>query len=450
MENLGWWWQRLAEAFTTMRIAIVGAGWAGCAAAYAASSLGMQTVVFEAAPIPGGRARKHLSKALNLTIDNGQHLLIGAYEQTLTLIQNLGLAPEHAFYRFPLDLQSADGSFRLRARPYPAPLHLASALFSAIGLSWSERWSLIRLHTYLRRLQWKTPAGWHVEQLLTHTKQPLSLIEKMWLPLCVGALNTPIDQACAQLFSHVLRDSLGGPTSHSDMLIPRVNMTDLWATKALSKADLRVGHTVRELALTNDQHVLVDGIEFDHIILATNAPSAHRLLQNLAHTKAQDSFLNTIKQLRYNPIATLYLEPESAWNAPFPLLMLAEKMSGLEAGQWVFNHGAIANSQLKHTIAVTISCAQRLIGIDKATVTAAIIEQINSQSRWPLPAIIRSELIIEKRATFSAEPRLHRPSHLTPWPRIHLAGDWTNSPYPAVLEAAVQSGLHAVEKIKAH
>lgn len=433
-----------------MRLAIIGAGWAGCAAAYAATSQGINTVVFESAPVAGGRARKHLSKALNLTIDNGQHLLIGAYEKTLGLMQDLGINLEHAFYRFPLDLQSADGSFRLRARSYPAPLHLASALFSAVGLNWSERWALIRLHSYLRYQQWQVPDGWHVEQLLTHTRQPLSLVEKMWLPLCIGALNTPIHQACAQLFSHVLRDSLGGPAAHSDMLIPRVNMTDLWATKALSKADLRLGHTVRELTLTASQHVLVDGIEFDHLILATNAPSAHRLLQKLANTTEQHSFLLPIKQLRYNPIATLYLEPVSAWSTPFPLLMLAEQASSLEVGQWVFNHAAISNSQLKHTIAVTISCAQNLIGVDKKTIIDTIIKQINAQSRWPLPSITHSELIIEKRATFAALPKLRRPTHQTPWSCIHLAGDWIKSPYPAVLEAAVQSGLEAVEKIKAH
>src|SRR3954468_24260827 len=106
------------------RVAVVGAGYAGLAAAVALTRAGAAVSVFETNRTPGGRARR--VEYRGTLLDNGQHLLLGAYRETLALIRGAG-APERALLRLPLPLVFP-GRFRLRAPRLPAPLHLAAAL----------------------------------------------------------------------------------------------------------------------------------------------------------------------------------------------------------------------------------------------------------------------------------------------------------------------------------
>lgn len=426
------------------KIAVIGAGWAGAAAAWQLHKNGKQVTVFESAHTVGGRARQHSSTLLGQTVDNGQHILLGAYCETLALMQEMGIDTNKVFYRFDLDIHSLDDSFRFKTAPLPAPLHLLGPLLKTKGIGLSDRLKLISLQSYLVRRRWQVPSLMTVSQLLKQTKQPLILIQKLWTPLCIAALNTPIDTACAQLFAQVLKDSLGAKRQDTQMLIALRNMSDLWATRALQHADLRLGHSVRQLEKAgNSQGYKVNGEVFDGVVIATNSPSAARLTRSLVSTPPQQDFLKKMQQFQFNAIATLYLQPEKAWKNPYPMQMLNEHIESLGAGQWVFNHAAIPNSELKNIISISISDANWLQNHSKADITAAIIKQIKAQTQIPLPKIIATELISEKRATFVAIPGLNRPTVDTPWADIKLAGDWVQSEYPAVLEGAVRSGLAA-------
>lgn len=433
------------------KIAIIGAGWAGAAAAWQVHKNGHQAIVFEASHTIGGRARKHNSTALGQVVDNGQHILLGAYSSTLQLMQELGIDCAQAFYRFDLDIHSADERFRFKIAPLPAPFHLLGSLFTAQGLRVTERLQLARLALYLRARGWQVPANMSVNALLQHTKQPPVLIQKLWIPLCIAALNTPIDTACAQLFANVLRDSLGASRQDTQMLIPLRNMSDLWAQSALRYADLRLGQSVRSITPTavntyriNESNELVDAV-----IIATNTPSAARLLAPLTQDTdtAQQQLLSALQAFEFNPIATLYLQPESAWQNPYPMQMLDEDPHGLAAGQWVFNHAAMVGSELKNMISITISYANRLQAHPKEEIIEALIKQVQAQAKMPLPAIKACELITEKRATFIAKTALQRPACHTPWAGIKLAGDWVQNDYPAVLEGAVRSGITAANAL---
>lgn len=432
-----------------MNIAIIGAGWAGCAAAWQAHKLGYRATVFEAAPFIGGRARKHSSQALGQIADNGQHILLGAYQSTLALMRELDLEPKQHFHRFDLDISSMKADFCFRTAALPAPWHLLGAPFRSRGVKFSEFLQLQQLQRYLKKQRWQVQPGTTVAELLQQTGQSTRLTQKLWHPLCVAALNTPIEQACAQLFAHVLRDSLGADRSATQMLIPLRNMSDLWPQRALQHARVRTRHPIRAVQRQGQQYLL-DGQPFDGVIIATNAPSAYRLLQSLDAEKQKLDFVNQITSLDYNPIATLYLKPEKPWENPHVMRMLDEDLHGLAAGQWVFNHGALNNSELYPLIAVTISYANRLQGHDKTEIARAIIAQINHQSPWPLPTITAFELITEKRATFIAKPHLSRPHPQTPWPNVLLAGDWVHNDYPAVLEGAVRSGIMAAKALQPH
>src|SRR5690606_18689469 len=125
-------------------VAVIGAGWAGLAAALSLAEAGVPVTLFDAAPGAGGRAR---SSALDtpfgrIELDNGQHLIVGAYRETLALIESVGATP--LLRRSALELQSPSG-FAMRAAPLPAPLHLGWALVRASGLGARERLALLGL-----------------------------------------------------------------------------------------------------------------------------------------------------------------------------------------------------------------------------------------------------------------------------------------------------------------
>ena len=143
-----------------MNVAVIGAGWAGLAAAVALKQSGAQVTVFEASGTPGGRARGVTDLQLG-TIDNGQHLMLGAYTETLALIKQLSpnCSEHELLLRVPLTLESADGSFRLCAPRLIAPLHLVWGLIFARGLTLSERASALRMAAAIRIKGWQAPAN---------------------------------------------------------------------------------------------------------------------------------------------------------------------------------------------------------------------------------------------------------------------------------------------------
>ncbi|WP_460874900.1 hydroxysqualene dehydroxylase HpnE [Paralcaligenes ginsengisoli] len=436
-----------------MKIAVIGAGWAGLSAALGLQRQGHHAVVFEAARIPGGRARSLHSPRLNATIDNGQHILLGAYTETLALMRELDLPIESRLLRLGLNLQAADGSFRLRAPVLPAPWHLLAGMVGMRGLSLPGRFRLVALIHRLKKQRWQLPDSLTVEQWLTQGHQSIHAMRCFWTPLCLAALNTPIDQASAQLLANVLRDSLGARRADSDMLLPRVDLSELWPAQAARQLDIRYGHAIRHLN-TCSTHIAVDNDPFDAVVVATSAHSAARLLRQGTPTPAGNEYLARLAAFRYTSIATISLKLEHAWNLPCPMLMLYDYPDKRQFGQWLFDRSRIAarGSALQDaSLSIVISNAGALGSHTRDEIVTGALQQIREQTRRfkPMPKVLGHELIVEKRATFAAVPNLKRPGNATPWPRVWAAGDWTDTGYPAVLEGAVRSGKRAAELIAA-
>ncbi|MGB6105741.1 MAG: hydroxysqualene dehydroxylase HpnE, partial [Pusillimonas sp.] len=453
-----------------MKIAIVGGGWAGLAAAMLLRRQGHIVAVFEAARSLGGRARRAHSRSLDQMMDNGQHILLGAYTETQAVMQDLGLDTGRLFHRGPLALESADGSFRLRATPLPAPFHLLGGILAARGLTLKERLGLITLTRALQAGGWKPAAGLSVAQWLEQGGQSQQAIRRFWQPLCLAALNTPIEDACALLFAHVLRDSLGGPKTATDILIPRVDLSQLWPDEAgrqlggndFQGGGLHLGHTVRRLGCSASG-VTVGDTPFDALIVAGNAPSTLRLLEQLPEADGSQRYLDMLSGLDFLPIATVTLQLERSWGLPRPMMLLWDDPGKLQFGQWLFDRGAFApapaqgrlaaggapdadEAQLLHIVVSNATAMQQHAQDD---VVRAITAQVRTQARrfGSMPRVTGHDVIVEKRATFAARPGLARPTVATPWPRVWVAGDWTDTGYPGVLEGAVRSGREAARSL---
>jgi squalene-associated FAD-dependent desaturase len=416
------------------RVAVVGAGWAGLAAAVTLAERGIPVSVFEAARSLGGRARRVSIDGVDL--DNGQHVLIGAYRECLRLMRVVGADPERLLLRMPLEMRYADG-FQLRAPRLPYPVNLGAALFGAKGLPFARAASAARFMASLSLRSFRIDPDRTVATLLDEHAQFGALRSHLWEPLCVSALNTPVATASAQVFANVLRDGLTGRREASDFLIARTDLGKLFPEPAADYVtahggEIRLGESVRRLARIPGGFRVNDALEFSCVVIACAPQHAAQLLVQLPELA---DALSRINSFGYEPIVTCYLQyPES--------VSLSSPMLGFTGGilQWVFDRGRIGGP--KGLLAAVISAS----GEHEALSKESLIDRIQTELRAVLGPQARphwSQVITEKRATFSCVPRLERPEGTTPLPGLMLAGDYVATDYPGTLEAAVRSGVAA-------
>ncbi|HEB87643.1 MAG TPA: FAD-dependent oxidoreductase, partial [Gammaproteobacteria bacterium] len=164
-------------------VLIVGGGWAGLAAAVKLTKKGHAVTLLESARQPGGRARR--VAFANYTVDNGQHLLIGAYHSILELLQDIGMDVQQSLLRQPLNLtmHSLHGeALRLKTPPLPAPLHLLFALLGARGLRLADRFAALRFGTALYHGKLFPATDISLAELLQQQRQTDRLIQAFWQP----------------------------------------------------------------------------------------------------------------------------------------------------------------------------------------------------------------------------------------------------------------------------
>ena len=431
-----------------IRVAVVGAGWAGCTAAVELARRGHGVTLFESARTLGGRARavEFNSKVL----DNGQHILLGAYSQTLALMKRVGVDASTALLRLPLQMRYPfDTGMDFKAARLPAPLHVAVALFRATGLTRADKLSLARFNTSARWMGWTLHVDCSVAELLARFDQTDNLIRLMWRPLCLAALNTPLENASARVFLAVLRDSLGAKRSASDMLLPRRDLGTLFPVAAAGYVE-RHGGTVRLGVKVGSigrgaGWIVNESEPFDAVVLATPAGQTASLLRNVSGAADTAALLDAFT---YEPIVTCYLQYDPALRLPLPMYALADDAAAGHWGQFVFDRGQLDASQAG-LLAVVVSAAADATAQGQGTLAHAIATQLATSLRLPaLQQPAWTQVIAEKRATFACTPGLLRPGNDIGVPGLALAGDYTASDYPATLESAVRSGIAAATVIQ--
>ncbi len=430
-------------------VAVVGAGWAGLAAAVTLVNAGFDVTLVEAAPRPGGRARTLSWRGMRL--DNGQHLLIGAYTQTLALLRILGVYPDDAFLRLPLALrmQAADGrtALDLHAPRLPAPLHLLAGLLGARGLSLAERLRALRFGLAWPALAACDPAhDIAVADWLRERGQPANLRRLLWDPLCLAVMNTPAETASARIFARVLQDAFLRRRRDSDLLLPRRPLGDILPRPAMDwlqahgvpmvrgritgiVADREGGWRLQGRGLDDRRHA--------HVVLATGHHGIARLLPADGRL---ERLRRDLARLVSEPIATVYLHYPATPGLKTPMLGLADG-----PGQWLFDR---ATDGHPGTVAVVISGRGEHTRRDRSALADAVRRQLARHfPRWPDP--LAWQVVREKRATFRASVGIDalRPGNATAVPGLWLAGDFTATGYPATLEGAVRSGVQCALSI---
>jgi squalene-associated FAD-dependent desaturase len=440
-------------------VAIIGGGYAGCAAAVTLAGKGLPCVLYETAPVLGGRARR--VERDGLMLDNGQHLLLGAYARTLELLESVHDKPAAQLLRRPLAIApfapDQRDALTLLARRAPGRLGMLVGLLAASGLSLRERLANLRWFRATERSGFVRPPGETVAQFLAPL--PPRVARLLWEPLNLAALNTPASQASAQVFANVLRAAFAGRGEDSDFVF---NATDLSAffPEAAARFVRARGGAIR--TDTRAQVINADGVAAmvaceDKAVRARAAIVAVGGHQ-LAHAFAPEALvahpplaaaIDALQLLAFEAIVTIWLGYGSTVAMPGPLARLDDA-----PGQWVIDRPDIlARAQrggpaLAQLLAVMISANGPHLTLPHDALVAATDAQLRRLAP-SLPPCTWSFVISEKRATYACTPQRARPAGPRFAPGIYLAGDYVDSEFPATLEAAVRSGVAAAEALLA-
>lgn len=430
-----------------MNIAVIGAGWAGMAAAVEVARAGHAVTVFEAARVLGGRARgldATLPDGSATTLDNGQHILIGAYTDTLALMQLVGVDAEAALLRLPLTLlfpdgkglRLPDGATRWGAW-WPPSLDVVAGIATARGWDWRDKLALIRTALGWQLARFECDSTTSVAELCAGLTRRVraELID----PLCVSALNTPPEQSSGQVFLRVLRDALFGIRGGSHLLLPRTDLSRLFPVAAAQWLVQRggtvlTGHRVTTLRPqpSTAGHWLVDGEAFERVVLACPPWEAARLVE--ASGTAASAWLRDAHGLTFEAITTVYARSSARLAQP----MLTLRNTDDAPAQFVFDRGQLGGPAGLLAFVVSASHGER------GTLEQRVVRQ--GLTHLGIADLQPMQTVVEKRATFACTPGLKRPAQAIA-PGLWACGDYVEGPYPATLEGAVRSARAVVRQI---
>jgi hydroxysqualene dehydroxylase len=445
-------------------VVVVGAGFAGLSAAAQLVDEGADVIVVEARPGLGGRACSFRDPGTGEIVDNGQHVLVGCYHETLRFLDRIGVADAvHKQTSLQVSMIDAAGvTSSLVLPPLPSPLHLLGGVLAWRALTMSDRLSLLRIAPALREASAsaiadgsKDPPGVAADPPGTETVrawlirhgQSARLCELLWEPLALAALNQSIDQAAASHFVAVLARMFGPETSDAALVLPARPLTQMYADPAREWIVAR-GSQVRTQA---PARVVIDrgmvrGVRVrDELIAARTVIVAVPwfALTEVFDAPPQDlcEVLANAGRTPGSPIVTVNL-----WlDRP----VLDEPLLGLPGRtfQWVFDRRAIVGDEASH-LSLVSSGAESVVDMTNAELTMLAMRELGSV----VPAlgtvtVRKASAVRERKATFSLAPGMPpRPSTTTSVSGLFLAGDWIDTGLPATIESAVVSGHWAARE----
>jgi squalene synthase HpnD len=436
------------------KVVVLGAGYAGLAAANELILRGHDVTLIEGRALLGGRAHSFVDTKSGLVLDNGQHILMGCYHETLGLLRQLGVMDRlYSPPRMAVPFVSTKGRTVLAATA-PEPLHLLSALLGYGELSGADKFAAIKLAVRLRLGQ-GAHADETVETWIRRWGQTPNLIRALWEPLCIAALNEPVGTASAQLFATVIRRSFLAGAADSSILLSRVGLSELFAPEVrclleMCRSTIRVqvpvtglrfeGTSLREIKLGNGSSLQPEAV--------VSALPWHVLRGLLP---AESKLAQACGQIHAAPIVSLHL-----WlDRP----ILDEPFVGLldSPVHWVFSrdhiHGPNPVGQEGHVITAVVSGARNLVDMTGPELEELTLKELTRLLPESAGVRVLHRMVYKARsATFAATPATEplRPAATTEWSNLWLAGDWTNTGLPATIEGAVVSGIRAGRAVDAY
>lgn len=442
---------------------MVGAGFAGLQAAIALQEHRHQVVLLERRGILGGRATSFRDALSGEDVDNGTHIMLGAYTATLDLLRHAGaldllLAQES----LRLDYVDEKGKSALVCPPFVAPLHLLAGLLS-LRLPWRVRWDALRLGLSVRFRP--APPGTLAEAFARSGQSPAAR-RLLWDPLATAVLNETPERAAAALFWNIYREAFLSDHRASRLLFARAGWAQLHERLAsyfegrggVVKRRARVQAVEVEqgrvrgirysqgaeerAAIQQGQPAVADRLEAGAVVLAVPWSVVPGLLPEAWRGEAP---FEGLARIEASPIVSVEM-----W---LDRVVVEPAMVGLRDSEveWVFDKGRLfGRSGAPQHLAFIVSAARRSLSKPNAELVA--LAEAALRRYYPAmkeAQVLRSHVLKEPAATFACTPEAEklRPGAVTPIAGLYLAGDWTDTGLPATIEGAVRSGLAAAHAL---
>jgi squalene-associated FAD-dependent desaturase len=434
---------------SSRRVAVVGGGLAGLAAAHRLAQHGVPCELFEAKRMLGGRAGLFVDPQTGQQLDHCQHVLMGCCTQLRDFLASCGC--ERLFDRHTTIPFFAPDSRRcdLRApRGLPAPMHLAPFLLRANYLSWRERW---RIATALLSLAKHTVADGDPPMLtwLRDRRQSTRAIRYFWEVVLVSALGETLDRASTLAAKKVFVDGFLSSRDGYWLEYPRGSLSEVYdqIARHLETQGVLL-HRGRPLQYLEHDKAgklglrLLDSdqpLHFDAYIVAVDWRQAARVLPERAFKEIAE--LDSWRTVGTSPITGAHLWFDR------PIMDLPHAVLIGRLSQWVFQRPTADDS---HYYQVVVSASRGLSAMGPDDALAEICGDL--AATWPgaeRAKLLRHHIVTQKDAVFSYHPELDalRPPQSTPLGNLALAGDWTRTEWPATMEGAVRSGNLAANAI---
>jgi squalene-associated FAD-dependent desaturase len=440
------------EDFSDMtdRVAVVGGGLAGLAAAVAIAQLGGRVTVFESRSRAGGRASSFGDAASGQLVDTCQHVSMGCCTNLAHFCRCVGIAhfirPQPVLYFLTPDRRLS----RFSADPLPVPFHLARSFLRAHHLTYGEKLRIGRALARLRALPADTDGPFSA-WLERHGQTP-RCIERFWGLVLMSCLNEEVERVGTRYARKVFVDGFLRHRRGFEVQLPTVPLGRLYGDELQSwfadhDVRLLLNRGVGRLRTDGDRITALEmrdgtSVEADWYVLAV---PFDRLLDLLPEEwVSRHACFSNLKNLETSPITSIHVWFDRAvTELPHAVLVGCQ-------GQWVFNRGEVAPGE--HYLQVVVSAARAFRGMSHDEVLRRIVAELRGVFPEAAAAkLLRSRVVTEHAATFSAVPGVDRwrPSQATPIPNLFLAGDWTQTGWPATMEGAVRSGYLAAEALLA-
>lgn len=439
-------------------VIVVGAGVAGLAAATALCEQGARVLVLEARGAPGGRTSSFRDRTDGAWIDNGQHVVLGCYRETFAYLHRVGAAADVPLPP-KLEVPGIDRRGRahvLRCPAWPAPWNLLAGLLTWPAIGWRDRLAVRHVAGPLRsaRADVRDPrdAKETVASWLARHRQTPRLIELLWEPLTLAALNQPIECAAAETFVEVLARVFGPGLHDAAIGLPARPLAHTFGTAAAQYLEERGSelrcHAPARLAIQNGRLLGIDvrggRIRAPFVIAALPWTRWGTFVSATdAHGTGLAAIRSAALRTASSPIVTVNL-----WlDRP----VMTDRFVGLPGRRfhWVFTHDLGTGRGGAYRLSLVASGADALAREASATVAQHAFDDLREAISAAAQArVLRSLVVREPCATFSLAPgQPSRPGVRTPLDGLFLAGDWTATGLPGTIEGAAQSGHSAANAV---
>lgn len=437
-------------------VIVIGGGLAGLSASVKLVEAGANVLLIEKNNHLGGRTYSFIDKVTNTIVDNGQHLLVGAYKNTFKYLKLIGTS--EFFLKHNLDgfilIENGKKCEELLIPQIPSPLNMFVAILNMKALSIKEKFDVIKLGLNIKNFEEdfnNNIKNITVEKLLDTYNQSSKTRKYLWYPLAISIMNESPDMASAWLFINAIKNTYFYSSHNSKIWIPSVGQSELYVKPAIDlikekKSKIILNTKVKKIIIKDGKYIGVEAGEVFKSKYAICAVPHFNFLEILpAYYLTNDNY-NRIKCFSSSPIVSvnLWLDRQIMENEFVGLL-------GTKV-HWVFNKSKIFSLKQNKIFYITavISNAKEIVNLDKNKIVSIVMNDLSKNlPKLSEANVLYASVIKERKATFSASPGAenYRPEQKSIIENLYLAGDWTKTSLPATIEGAIYSGFLCADLI---